>query len=96
MTDKYSAPQERELLALRCQLARLKLAAARENRRRHHQQHGAGQTLLLRLADSVGNVAADPRLLKFALLPAKWRYRLLLIAAMAAWSYWSQERDRSR
>lgn len=76
--------QERELLQLQCRLARLKLQTeSRQNRRRQAQESRKHQALPQLL--ELGNRLLQQRsLLKLALLPSKWKYRLLLGGVLLA------------
>lgn len=69
-----SKSEQRELLALQCQLARLKIDAAR--RKAKLRRVGESESMAGQLIDLAGSVPRQT-LAKTALLPLKWRYRVL-------------------
>ena len=90
--------EERELLELQAELARLKIQAAQLKRARNRardRSHAAVHAFLnfKQLANSAGSLISNRQLFKIALLPTRWQYRLLLGGALLAWEYWRLQRD---
>lgn len=93
MPDKLTREQERELLQLRSQLAQLKLKAAHRTRRQR-QHHSAPADTVLNFANNLSGVVGNRKLLKLALLPSRWKYRLLLGGALLAWEYYKNSHSQ--
>ena len=76
--------QERELLQLQCRLARLKLQTESRLHRRRQAQENRKHHALPQLLELGNRLLQQRGLLKLALLPSKWKYRLLLCSAATA------------
>lgn len=93
LTREQEREQERELLQLRSQLAQLKLKAAHRTRRQR-QHHSAPADTVLNFANNLSGVVGNRKLLKLALLPSRWKYRLLLGGALLAWEYYKNSHSQ--
>lgn len=71
--------EQRELLMLQCQLSRLKIDTARKKARM--RRAGEENTAIGQMLDLVGSIPRHT-LMKTALLPMKWQYRILASIAL--------------
>lgn len=94
MFDKLTREEERELLELRSQLAQLKLKAAQVQAERARQRQSAPADAVFNFANNLSGVVGNKKLLKLALLPSRWKYRLLIGAALLAWEYYQSSQSR--
>lgn len=94
MSDKLTREQERELLELRSLLAQLKLKAAQNETRRERSRQSAPADAVFDFANNLSGVVTNKKLLKLALLPSRWKYRLLIGGALLAWEYYQNTRHR--
>lgn len=87
--------QERELLALRCQLMRLKVQAAEQHARRTASSVQTSEStprqyhLLRELAWSAGSLLTERTLLRLVMKPARLKHRLYLGGALVLWRWWN-------
>lgn len=93
MFNKLTREQERELLELRSRLAQLKLQAAQKQTSRERTRQSAPADAVFNFANNLSGVLGNRKLLKLALLPSRWKYRLLLGGALLAWEYYQNTRS---
>lgn len=85
---KFNAEQQREILEMQAELARLRIAAEYLKKRQEdqrQQQTDLGLSRMMQLADDLpsGNL-----LWKTVFLPLRWKHRLLAAAALLIWQMW--------
>ena len=85
--------EERELLELQCRLARLKIKKTRSQAQQ--QRKTAHNSTLAQLADTAGLAAQNIGWLRLALMPARWRHRRPLLAALSA-LLWAEQESREK
>lgn len=96
MFNRLTREQERELLELRSLLAQLKLKAAQTQTREQRRRHDAPADAVFNFANNLSGVVGNRKLLKLALLPARWQHRLLIGAALLAWEYYQNRQENKR
>ena len=93
---KYNKQQERELLELEIELARLKLASGELRRRRTQQTSRHSESIGQELLSLAGNASAKGLAWRAVTLPVSLKHRLLVGAAFLAWEYWRNQSKRYR
>ena len=93
---KHNKRQERELLELEIELARLKLAAGELQRRREQQASRQSENIGQELLSLAGNASAKGLAWRAVTLPVSLKHRLLVCAAFLAWEYWRNQSKRYR
>lgn len=93
MTEKnFTEQEQRTLLELECQLARLKIAASRQRKHAEQEANASNQTHHLMNAAQIANdVVAHSPLWKIAMLYGRGKQKLLLGAALLAWQILSNK-----
>ena len=91
-SQNLTLAQQRELLQLRCKLARLKLQAAQIS----HQTTRNPSPLLTQFADSAAGLLRRRSLLNLALLPARRLHRLLLVITLLALNFYENSRESQK
>lgn len=94
--SKRNIREERELLELEIELARLKLAAAELKRRREQQADNQQDSIGHELLNLAGNASTKGLAWRAAALPVSLKHRLLLGAAFLAWEYWRNQSKKYR
>ncbi|XXQ68475.1 hypothetical protein ACKLNO_00965 [Neisseriaceae bacterium B1] len=88
MSEKMTREEERELLELQAMLSRLKIQAAQVKSQQKRRQEQAPSETMLNFANSASSFVSNNNLLKLAMLPARWKHRILLGGALMAWEYY--------
>lgn len=96
MSEKMTRDEERELLELEAMLARLKIQAAQAKKKKTRVQGKSSVNNMLNFANTAGNFISNQNLLKLAMLPVRWKHRLLLCGGLMAWEFYrSQQKSNS-
>lgn len=96
MNNKMTRSEERELLALRATLAQLKIeiAQAKKKQERQKTKRSTNTSLnLTYLANATNYFMSNQYLLKIAMLPTRWKHRLLLGGVLVAWQYYQSAKQ---
>ena len=91
---KLSKREERELLELEIELARLKLAAGELQRQRLQQQRQQNESIGYELLELAGRASHSKFAWSAIMMPARWKSRLLVGAALLAWEYWRKQQNQ--
>ncbi|MFC3873073.1 hypothetical protein [Neisseria musculi] len=89
-----SKNEERKLLEMQAELARLKITAARLKMQRARERKNmidTGFNTVLSLAD---NAPPQSLLWKSLLLPLSWKHRIFAAAGLLLWQVWRQDGKR--
>ncbi len=92
--SKLSKREERELLELEIELARLKLATAELQRKRQQRQRQQNEHFGRKLIELAGQASQKKLTWSAVMMPARWKHRLLVGAALLAWEYWQKQQDK--
>lgn len=92
MNEKLTPAQERELLELQAMLARLKIQAAQVQTKQRRRHEKISTHTMLGLANSANHIMKNHGVFKIAMLPQKWKYRLLLGGALMAWEWYRTQK----
>lgn len=88
MSEKMTREEERELLELQAKLSRLKIQVAQAKKKQARRKENAPADNILHLVNSAGSFVSNNSLLKLAMLPTSWKYRVLLGGTLLAWEYY--------
>lgn len=86
--------EQRELLALKADLVRLKIALAKRQQQMEDARQASSALPLVPLLNSADKLYAQPLLWKAALWPSRWKHKLLLGGALLAWQWWRSQQLR--
>ena len=85
-----SKQEQRELLLLQCDLARVKLRCTQQQAAQRKQAAQA-KSVVWQLADAAGEAVRHADGLKLAMLPAKWKHRAAVLLGLMALE-WAERR----
>ncbi|MDO1508883.1 MULTISPECIES: hypothetical protein [unclassified Neisseria] len=88
--------EERELLELKANLARLKIAAEQLKLRKEREQQKHIDSKFTQFVSLADGLPSSDLLWKSAFLPLRWKHRLLLGAGLVLWRWWHTEGRKSR
>ncbi|EGY53678.1 hypothetical protein [Neisseria shayeganii] len=86
--------EQRELLALKADLVRLKIALAKRQQQMEDARQVSSALPLAPLISGAEKLYAQPLLWKLALWPSRWKHKLLLGGALMAWQWWRSQQPR--
>ena len=86
-----SKQEQRELLLLQCDLARVKLRCTQQQAAPRKQAAQAKSGVVWQLADAAGEAVRHADGLKLAMLPAKWKHRAAVLLGLMALE-WAERR----
>ncbi|MDO4433123.1 MAG: hypothetical protein Q4B82_00885 [Alysiella sp.] len=85
--------QERELLVLQARLMQLKIAAVHAQKRGIRHNNAAPSQTLMHFAHRATGFISNKRLLKLAMLPSRWRHRLIVGGLLFVWEWYRHNHD---
>ena len=93
--SKLSKQEERELLELEIERARLKLATGELLRKRQQQQRQQDEHFGHKLIELAGQASQKKLTWSAVMMPARWKHRVLVGIALLAWEYWRKQQNHS-
>lgn len=96
MDENLTREQERELLELQAMLLKLRIEAAQAKKKEQKRFAQAPSATLFNWVNSASGFVGNNHLIKLAMLPSRWKHRLILGAALFAWEFYrNQQRNLS-
>lgn len=89
-----NANEERKLLEMQAELARLKITAERLKMRRERERQSRTDTGFDTILGLAGSLSSQNLVRKSLLLPLSWKHRIFTTAGLLLWQIWRQGSKR--